>query len=342
MLPGGVGHRMFMRGDLHDHAVPPDGGPSIIIIPMRASFRCLFLVFGAALFSVAACSDDETSSAGGAPQNDAGPTTSEGGSDAGNGGDTGSVPSSANLGTGPFTIVYAGTAAGIDVRPIEQGKATFEGGKLTGYEASADERPLLGNNQVNEASGDSFVAVGRWSGGTTGGKFYEVGGTGLLELPANGGLHYAIGNFTDPLPSTGPAAYTELAKTVATVSDGSVAPGTVSGTLAASFAGATTKIGFSIVLDVPGDATYTIATTGGVADVSKSEAEILSGGNVKGAFYTNIQITSNGAACGGSCSAGVDGIVAGPGAERIALVAHVYSGAGGSPKSVSGAIVFKR
>ena len=65
-------------------------------------------------------------------------------------------------------------------------------------------------------------------------------------------------------------------------------------------------------------------------------------GNVKSGFYTNLQITSAGAACGGSCAASVDGFIAGPAGERVALVAHVYSGSGGSPKSVAAAIAFKR
>ena len=247
----------------------------------------------------------------------------------------------AGLGDGPFTLVYAGTTVGIDGRPIAQGKAAFDGAKMIGYEADADERPQLGTNQVKDVSGDAFVALGRWSGGATTGKFYDVNGTGFIDLPANGGFHYVIGSFTDPMPASGASTYTELAKTVATVSDGSVAPGTISGSLAVNFAGASTKLGFSIVLDIPGDATYTLATTGGTADVSASEAE-LAAGNMKGAFCANLQINSAGAACGGTCAGAVQGFVAGPGAERVALVAHVFNGSGGSPKSVTGAITFKR
>jgi hypothetical protein len=227
------------------------------------------------------------------------------------------------------------------MRPIPDGKATFDGAKLLSYQASDDERPELGTNQVSDVTSDAFVAIGRWSGGATAGKFYDVAGTGLIALPPNGGFHYVIGKFADPLPASGGGTYTVLSKTVATVGNGSVAPGTVAGTLAATFAGADSKIGFSIRLDVPGDTTYTIETTGGVANVATTEA-MLSGGNVKGAFYANLQLTSAGAACGGSCSAGVDGFVAGPNGERIALVAHIYKGGGGSPESVTGAVVFTK
>jgi hypothetical protein len=48
------------------------------------------------------------------------------------------------------------------------------------------------------------------------------------------------------------------------------------------------------------------------------------------------------AACQGGCAAVVDGFVAGPVGERIALVAHVFKGGGGSPKSVAADIAFKQ
>ena len=312
----------------------------------QLSIGIVFATMALAFGSLAACGDDSPNDGGGPPAGqDGGTANGDGGAtpDTGAAGDGGSDSGSAGLGPGPYTLVYAGTEVGIDMRNVDQGKATFDGPKLLSYHASDDERPELGTNQVNDASGDAFIAIGRWSGGKTAGKFYEIAGTGLLDLPANGGFHYAIGNFTDPLPASGSQTYSELAKTVATVSDGSAAPGTVAGSLAATFAGADTKIGFSITLDVSGDATYTLATTGGTADVSTTEAKI-GGGNVKGVFFTSLDITSAGGACTGvgTCSGAVYGFVAGPNADRIGLVAHVYTGSGGSPKSVAGAIVFKK
>lgn len=291
-----------------------------------------------------ACSDTDETPTPTQSENDAGVDSgSQPANDAATTPDaTADAATAASLGSGPFTLVYAGSTVGIDMRPIAAGKATFDGLKLTAYEASDDERPTAGTNEVKDSNGDAFVAIGRWGGGTTGGKFYNAGNAGLIDFPANGGFHYAIGNFADPIPSSGPATYTELSKTAATVSDGSLAPGTITGTLAANLAGADTKVGFSITIDIPGDATYTLTTTGGTANVSTTEAQVLSGGNVKGAFYTNLNITSNGAACVDTCSGGVDGFIAGPNAERIALVAHVYKGSGGAPKSVAGAIVFKK
>jgi hypothetical protein len=309
---------------------------------MKSSLGFFFGLAVVVTSSVVACSDDDGGGGasnvqpdGGSPSGDA--ATGEGGTND----DAGGNPSTETLGAGPYTIAYAGTFVGIDMRAVADGKATFDGAKLLSYEASTDERPELGTNTVSEAKGDALVAIGRWSGGTTAGKFYEVEGSGLLALPANGGFHYAIGKFTDPLPASGNATYTELAKTVVTVGNGSTAPGTLSGSVAATFAGADSKIGFTITLDVPGDATYTIATTGGTGNVATTETMITSG-QAKGAFITNVNLTSTGAACGGGCAAGVDGFVAGPNAERIALVAHIYKGGGGSPESLSGAIVFTK
>jgi hypothetical protein len=252
----------------------------------------------------------------------------------------GGTGGSSGLGPAPHTIVYAGTSVGVDMR--ETTDDSFNGLALTSYVASADERPELGTNQVKDASGDAFAVIGRWAGGTTGGKLYNAGNMGLLDFPANGGFQYAIGQGSDSLPSSGVTAYTLKSKTTATVSDGSLSPGTISGSLAADFTGAGSKIGFSLTLDLPGDATYTIATTGGAANPSTSGTVVDA--FVKGSFAANIPITSTGAACksGAVCTGTVFGFVAGPNADRVALVAHVFAGAGGSPKSVSGANVFSR
>ena len=306
-----------------------------------SSSSFFFMTLGVVVISLAACGDDEPG--GAATSADAGSDAPQAQPEAGGGSDSAAPDAAATgLGPGPYTVVYAGSTVGIDMRTVAAGKATFDGVKLTGYEASEDEHPTAGTNEVKEVSGDAFVAIGRWAGGKTGGKFYEAGTGGLIDLPANGGFHYAIGNFADPVPASGQTAYTELAKTAATVSDGSLAAGTISGSLAANLTGDATKVGFSITIDIPGDAVYTLATTGGAGDVSTTEAEMLTGGNLKGVFTANLDVTSAGAACEGTCSGSVYGFVAGANAERIALVAHVYKGSGGSPKSVAGALVFKK
>lgn len=262
-------------------------------------------------------------------------------------GDTGSEAGGPVIGPGPYTVLFSGTFVGIDLRTVEAGNASFNGAKLSGFQAMevADERPTVGTNVVNDVAAGPLFALGRWAGGTTGGKFNTADNAGLMTLPANGGFHYVIGIPADPIPSSGLAMYSVEAKTVATVSDGTSAPGTITGSLAANLSGVTTKIGLTLTLDVPGDAMYTVATTGGVADPSQSEITVDQGGNnPKGAWFFSQVITTGGAACasGALCSFIINGFVGGAAGEKIALVAHVFSGSGGSPKSVSGAVVFKK
>lgn len=303
--------------------------------------------------TMGACSSEGGGASSGDPGTDSGTADSASGNDTGTN-DTGTrdtgtdSPASGTVGTGPYALAYAGEIVGIDGRAVADGKATFDGYKMTAYEATgiADEHPTVGTNMVSNVAGSALYAIGRWSGGTTDGKFFNAGTGGKMTFAANGGFQYAIGVPADPIPSTGPATYAVAEKTVATVSDGSIAPGTVSGAVAVDFAGTGSKVGISITLDVPGDAVYTAATTGGTADPSQSEVTISAPGGPnapKGAFYFNKTITSAGGACtgGASCSMNVNGFV-GKNGDFVALVAHVFAGGGGSPKSVSGALVLKK
>ena len=310
------------------------------------------LIFALPFALVFACSDDNTSSPSSPSGVDGGGTDGATTADGSSGGDGGGGDSSTStgIGPGPYTIVYAGTFVGIDGRPVADGKATFANGALTGYTATGqetDEAPLIGSNTAKETAGSALFAIGRWSGGTTDGKFYEADAAGKMTFAANGGFHYAIGRPADPIPSSGLTTYTIDKTTAATTSDGSQAPGTITGALAMNLAGATTKIGLSVTIDIPGSGTYTAETTGGVGDPSQSDAELLTAGGPnapKGIFFFNKNnITNAGAACvGGECALGVDGVIVGPNAENVLIVAHFYSGSGGAPTSVSGAIAFKK
>jgi len=258
--------------------------------------------------------------------------------DSGGGADAKGAPTP--LGAGPYTIAYASIAAiGIDARTFADGKATFDGVKLLSYESGANEMPTVGSNQTNEPNGDAFALIGRWSGGTTGGKFYNVGGTGLAAIPANGGFHYVIGRLADPLPTSGAASYVLTRTTAATLADGSVAVGTTTGTLAADY-GTTSKVGFSVVLDVGGVA-YTITTTGGTANVATSQS-IFASGTLKAMFANNLEVTAPTGPCAtaGTCKATANGVVAGPNGERFGLVVSAATGTG-APRAL-GALVFTK
>jgi hypothetical protein len=315
----------------------------------KSTVAWVFALTLGGMAGVVACSSDDASPSTTVAGSDGGtdaPLASDAATDSAQADAPADAPaesSTTTIGPGPYTIVYAGSVVGVDMRPIAAGKATFDGAKLSGYESSMDERPTVGTNTVADVTGTSLFAMGRWAGGTTGGKFYMSGTGGLIDLPANGGFQYVIGIPADPIPSTGATPYTTLAKTTATISDGSFAPGTVTGTLAANLAAATTKVGFSVTLDIPGDTTYTVTSTGGTANPAAAGTGTAPA--VKGAFFDNTTtVTTTAASCSGGagCTAGVYGVVIGPAAENIALIVHVYNGGGGSPKSVSGAIVFKK
>lgn len=257
--------------------------------------------------------------------------------------------SAATLGAGPYAIVYTGTFAGIDGRTVADGKATFDGLSLTGYTATgqeSDEAPLIGTNTAKDVAGGPLFAIGRWSGGTTEGKFYNVGTAGKMTFAEDGGFHYAIGKSSDPIPSSGPATYAIESKTAATVADGSNAPGTINGSLVVDLAGASTKVAFSVTIDIPGSGTYTAESAGGTADPSQSDVILLGGGGgtaAKGAFTYNGNVTNAGAACNaGSCAVGVSGVILGPSAENVVMAVHFFGGGGGSPSSVSGVLAFKK
>ena len=150
-----------------------------------------------------------------------------------------------------------------------------------------------------------------------------------------------IGVGADSLPSTGKANYTLAHTTSVTQADGTVMPGTLTGSLAANFAGATTAIGFNLALQI-GGANYTLQTAGGSADPTSSGAPVNT--MPQGAFYTNIT-NMTGPVCGdsaGSCTAAINGVVGGANGDRIGLVLHIFKGAGGSATSLSAAAVFEK
>lgn len=275
-----------------------------------------------------------------AASSDTGATPDAAAGDSAGGADAKGAPTP--LGAGPYTIAYASIAAiGIDARTFADGKATFDGVKLLSYESSANEMPTVGSNQTNEPNGDGFVLIGRWSGGTTGGKFFNVGGSGLAAIPANGGFHYVIGRLADPLPTSGAASYVLTHTTAATLADGSVAVGTTTGTLAADYGTTTSKVGFSVVLAVGGVA-YTITTTGGTANVATSQS-VFASGTLKAMFANNLEVTAPTGPCAtaGTCKANANGVVAGPNGERFGLVVSAATGPGTAPRAL-GALVFTK
>lgn len=238
------------------------------------------------------------------------------------------------VGMGPFLIAYAGRNFGIDTRIVAS--YHFSGNGLDAWTptAPANEAFERGTTTVSSAGTvDALLAFGRWSDGVA------KSGANDFTWPANGGALYVIGQRPTSVPTTGTAALTQVAAPSAIVSDGSSAPGTISGTAALAYlADGSVGVGFDISLVVGGDS-YTISSAGGTAAPATSDAVASKTTLLFGATYS---VTSGSALCGGTCTASVQGFVAGPGAERLAILAHVFKGTGGAEKTVSGALVFKK
>jgi hypothetical protein len=150
------------------------------------------------------------------------------------------------------------------------------------------EKPLIGTAKAVDIFGDTLVLAGRWEDGTTAGAFY--GNT--FTFPKDGGFQYVIGDASASLPASGSPAYTLTHGSPTTISDGSIAPGTATGTLGVAFAGDGTKVGASFKLVLPGDQTYDVSTTGGSATPATSEVVVFPPGTALVGGVTHLTSTT--------------------------------------------------
>ncbi len=242
------------------------------------------------------------------------------------------------VGPGPYAIVYAARMIGIDNR--SPATATWDAMGLASYTFSAMEAPTRGTCTVADAGGDSTVAIGRWTGGTTGGRFY-MNTTGFPFGPGEG-WHWAIGAPAATVPAAAAGSYPLLAATKPTLEPaGSVQPGTTTGSAAVAAMGADFKVGLKLV--VMSDAAYTLETAGGTATPATSELGTMMGASSFGGLVTSVQ--STGMACrsttGRACQAFVQGFFMGPNADHLA-VAFAINATGNGGEGLHGVALFKR
>lgn len=279
--------------------------------------------------SLVACDDDEEGNDGPTEASTVEPTDA--------GADTGSVGPQ-TLGAGPYSIAYSATGPGIDLRPDVS--ATFlPNGELDGYKASDQEAPTKGTAKAAEIYMDAKSLLGRWNDGTTGGVFYSQ--TNGFALSATQGFHYALVEKASALPSAGPAELALASATAPTIDDGSLAVGTLTGTAGAAWAGEATKLGFDLTVTMPGDATYTIKTTGGWETPATTEVNVFNTSLFATAQAGDVPVTSTGVACSGgsACKAIIDGAV-GKDGDRLAVAVMISSG--GTTKVIRAAAVFAK
>jgi hypothetical protein len=192
------------------------------------------------------------------------------------GGKTGSTPPAATTtvsvtpltpltGTQTYTLLYASTRIGTDIRPAT---AAFSAANtLKAYVASEQEGLDIGTMTNSEANGSAALQVGRWNNGQFAGRYYAaVTSTTTFSLTADQGFHYAIAQPPAALPCSGRTTYTLAAGTRPTREDGSQAPGSFdtltvsvtfngSGPVSYESAGSITLGGSSITFSGTGTAT---------------------------------------------------------------------------------------
>lgn len=232
---------------------------------------------------------------------------------------------------GPYGAVYVGPAIGVDTRfPTA---ATWTAGELIGFVSELDEEHDIGTAMNLDTGSDGLVQWGRWASGTLGAD--EAG----VTLGAQQGFHYAIGQLTPALPASGSASYKVVGHTRVTLGDGSKgSTDQVAAEATASF-GATTKVGLTINLVIDG-IQYVVVTTGTYDDPSNSEFTTWDAQHP--ARLGGIPLEPSQGICADGCSRSLQGFFAGPDAQQLVIVVHLFDGAAGSASSVSNVIVMNK
>jgi len=242
------------------------------------------------------------------------------------------------------TFAYAMNDFGMDIQgpggATQATDAQLNGYSLTSSPASF--APQRGTATTAEGGGDSLITWGRWTGGTfTGPLSVLPESDSRRTFNANQGLHYVVGAETpiSGLPLGGTATFNLLGATNPTWGDGALAPGTFTGSMAVRWGGSTTTtVGANFSVVMPGDKTYSIVTSGGLANPAASGIAIVAG---TARFSGSMQAANPGgrAQCSALCDAMVSGFFAGPAAERAGIAYTV-----GPPGStaISGAAAFTR
>ena len=129
------------------------------------------------------------------------------------------------------------------------------------------------------------------------------------------------------------------AATAPTIDDGSLSVGTATAKMTFQYAPGGRKIALELSVTMPGDATYTATTAGGLADPAQSPL-----GTFQASHFGDVAVTGAGAACAGAsaCKLSVRGFVGGGGADTGARVTLSYVIASGTiAKAIRGAVVLK-
>lgn len=227
---------------------------------------------------------------------------------------TNTVPAMTALsGTQTYTLLYASTQIGTDIRPATASFAPTTR-TMTGYTAGDTEALAIGTMSNSEASGTTHLQIGRWNNGQFAGRYYStVTSTTTLTLSANQGFNYVLAHPAPALPCGGRTTYSLAGATKPTFADGSAAPGTLDSLEVVAAFTASGAITFT------GSGSLTI----GGASYSFSGVSTVTPGPRR-AFNMTMSTGT---------TASAYGVFAGPDAHELGLALTV-SPAGGSAKTV--------
>ncbi len=263
-------------------------------------------------------------------------TSSGGGMDPGSGSGTGGGTLVAADFTGTlanqFTFVGNSGARGT-------GDAFYENGVLTGFSAPP---PFVSvaeaeNATITDTGINADMAWARWSDGPI--RFNG----GVEQTPATFSYHAVSGNATQALPASGTVNYDLIGTTPLTI-DGSSEQGTLTGDLAIAFGTAPT-VGFEIMAAL-GSRTWSVATTGGVADPTQSDIVVDESSSFRfnGNFNnvtTSTRLVGTGGACSDICSMQVDGRLFGENANSASMFVSIGDRENGATTDLQGLMLFE-
>jgi hypothetical protein len=230
----------------------------------------------------------------------------------GNGTLTGAAPTSTLLNN--QALAYANRFIGTDSYANAQVRYDDATGAPVGFIVSNDEQAALGTAQVAQyGNAGTTLYWSRWNSGTpTGTYFGDLPGA----IGANGSYHLISGTPATTRPASGTVNYALVGSTAPTFQDERTTAGTMTGSAAVAF-GTTPRLGLSLDVAIGGQ-TYNVATAGGVATPSSS-AITIAADNTFDSPFGSLTVTSASSFCTPTCSAFVDGFLAGTNASHMGL-----------------------
>jgi hypothetical protein len=210
------------------------------------------------------------------------------------------------------------------------GNATFDAsGQMTSFTPSGT-TTFSGTHQEFGTSG-GVVAWGRWTGSVTDGI------SGPLTFGPNQGYHYVVGvpSSVGTLPTSGTVPYALLGATNPTGSDGTVAPGTFSGSLSINFSTSTVTAAINTSFGTWGHS-LTLTSTNFAAS-----KPAFSGSN--GFVFSATGTPPSQYSCGAcACSASFNGALFGTGGAFAGIAYQINTAGGAAPVSITGTAAFKQ